>query len=173
MTSPHTFDADVIITGAGPTGLALANLLGINGITVILAEARENLIDYLRAVGMDDAPFRTVQAMGHIDQVVPLTNPHHLVRLVDDQGQDIMPNNPQGEPFGWPRKFGFLQPLVDRAVYEGLDRFPNVDVRFGSKLVGLDQDSDGVAATLERVSGEDGELPSGETETLRAQYLVG
>jgi len=173
MTSPHTFDADVIITGAGPTGLALANLLGINGINVILVEARENLIDYPRGVGMDDESFRTVQAMDLIDEVVPFTIPHHIMRLVDGQGDVIMTNNPKGEPFGWPRKFGFLQPLVDRAVYEGLDRFPNVDVRFGSKLVGLDQDSDGVSATIERVSGEDGELPSGETETLRAQYLVG
>lgn len=38
--SLNSFDTDVIIAGAGPTGLVLANLLGINGINVILLEAR-------------------------------------------------------------------------------------------------------------------------------------
>ena len=154
MTSANNYDADVIIAGAGPTGLALANLLGINSINVILIEAREELIDYPRGVGMDDESFRTVQAMDLIDEVVPFTIPHHIMRLVDGQGDVIMTNNPKGEPFGWPRKFGFLQPLVDRAVYEGLERFPNVDVRFSSKLVGLEQDGEGVTATVEKVSGE-------------------
>ena len=95
------------------------------------------------------------------------------MRLVNGQGDVIMTNNPKGEPFGWPRKFGFLQPLVDRAVFEGLERFPNVDVRFGTKLVGLEQDDNGVTATIEKVSGEEGEISSGETHTLRAQYFVG
>ncbi|MGO2806788.1 MULTISPECIES: bifunctional 3-(3-hydroxy-phenyl)propionate/3-hydroxycinnamic acid hydroxylase MhpA [Actinomycetes] len=171
--SLNSFDTDVIIAGAGPTGLVLANLLGINGINVILLEARSDLIDYPRGVGMDDESFRTVQAMDLIDEVVPFTIPHHIMRLVDGQGDVIMTNNPKGEPFGWPRKFGFLQPLVDRAVYEGLERFPNVDVRFSSKLVGLDQDGEGVTATVERVSGEEGEVASGDTHTLRAQYFVG
>ena len=171
--SLNSFDTDVIIAGAGPTGLVLANLLGINGINVILLEARSVLIDYPRGVGIDDESFRTVQAMDLVDEVVPFTIPHHIMRLVDGQGDVIMTNNPKGEPFGWPRKFGFLQPLVDRAVFEGLERFPNVDVRFGTKLVGLEQDDNGVTATIEKVSGEEGEISSGETHTLRAQYFVG
>ena len=173
MTSPKHFDADVIITGAGPTGLALANLLGLSGISVILLESRAELIDYPRGVGIDDESLRTVQAMGLIDEVVPFTIPHHIMRLVDGQGDVIMTNNPKGEPLGWPRKFGFLQPLVDRAVYEGLERFDNVEVRFGHKLVDLEQNDEGVTATAELVSGEEGEMSSRETTTLRARYFVG
>ena len=151
MTSSQDFDADVIIAGAGPTGLVLANLLGIGGIKVILLESRADLIDYPRGVGMDDESFRTVQSMGLIDEVVPYTIPHHIMRLVDGQGDVIMTNNPKGEPFGWPRKFGFLQPLVDRAVFDGLERFSNVEVRFGHMLTGLDQDANGVTVTAEQV----------------------
>lgn len=175
-TSPHAnthFDADVIIAGAGPTGLTLANLLGINGIKVILLECRSDLIDYPRGVGMDDESFRTVQAMDLIEEVVPFTIPHHIMRLVDGQGDVIMTNNPKGEPFGWPRKFGFLQPLVDRAVYEGLERFPNVEVRFGQKLQNLEETADGVKATAQLVSGEEGEIETGETLTLHSRYFVG
>ena len=98
--SLNSFDTDVIIAGAGPTGLVLANLLGINGINVILLEARSDLIDYPRGVGIDDESFRTVQAMDLIDEVVPFTIPHHIMRLVDGQGDVIMTNNPKGEPFG-------------------------------------------------------------------------
>ncbi|QPK79105.1 bifunctional 3-(3-hydroxy-phenyl)propionate/3-hydroxycinnamic acid hydroxylase [Corynebacterium lizhenjunii] len=173
MTSSTAYDTDVLIAGAGPTGLTLATLLGNQGIKVTLVEARQDLIDYPRGVGMDDESFRTVQAMDLIDEIVPFTIPHHIMRIVNGQGEVIMTNNPKGEPFGWPRKFGFLQPMVDRAVFEGLSRFPNVEVRFGTKLVGIDQDPNGVTATLERVSGEDGQVSSGETEQLRAHYLVG
>lgn len=173
MTTSTSFDADVIIAGAGPTGLALANLLGINGIKVILLECRADLIDYPRGVGMDDESFRTVQAMDLVEEVVPFTIPHHIMRLVDGQGDVIMTNNPKGEPFGWPRKFGFLQPLVDRAVYEGLERFPNVEVRFGQKLVGLEETSAGVTVTAQCVSGEEGEIESAESSTLNARYFVG
>lgn len=171
-TSPH-FDADVIIAGAGPTGLALTNLLAINGISVILLESRSDLIDYPRGVGMDDESFRTVQAMDLVEEVVPFTIPHHIMRLVDGQGDVIMTNNPKGEPFGWPRKFGFLQPLVDRAVYEGLERFSNVEVRFGRKLKNLEEIPGGIKVTAQLVSGEDGEVESGETLTLTSRYFVG
>lgn len=173
MTSSQDFDADVIIAGAGPTGLVLANLLGIGGIKVILLESRADLIDYPRGVGMDDESFRTVQSMDLIDEVVPYTIPHHIMRLVDGQGDVLMTNNPKGEPFGWPRKFGFLQPLVDRAVFDGLERFSNVDVRFSHMLTGLDQDANGVSVTVAQVEGEEGTTATGTTLTLRSRYFVG
>ncbi len=44
-------DADVVIVGAGPVGLTLANLLGQYGVETLVLEAREELIDYPRAVG--------------------------------------------------------------------------------------------------------------------------
>ena len=56
------YDADVVIIGAGPVGLTLANLLGLRGIDVLLLEAGEELIDYPRAVGIDDEAMRVIEA---------------------------------------------------------------------------------------------------------------
>jgi 2-polyprenyl-6-methoxyphenol hydroxylase-like FAD-dependent oxidoreductase len=38
--------ADVAIVGAGPVGLTLANILGLHGITTLIIEQRDTLIDY-------------------------------------------------------------------------------------------------------------------------------
>ncbi|MBZ8176731.1 bifunctional 3-(3-hydroxy-phenyl)propionate/3-hydroxycinnamic acid hydroxylase [Corynebacterium sp. 3HC-13] len=166
-------DADVIIVGAGPTGLSLANLLGQRGNKVLLLEKRAELIDYPRGVGLDDESFRTIQQMGLVDEVTPFTIPHHIMRLVDGRGNVIMTNHPQGRPFGWARKFGFLQPLVDRAIFDGLQRFENVTVEFGKELSGISEDGDHVTITARSVSGEEGENRSDEMTTYTARYLVG
>jgi len=157
-------DTDVLVVGAGPVGLALANLLGVHGQRAMLAEARDELIDYPRGVGMDDESLRTIQAMGLIDEVTRHTVPHHVVRLVNGAGQVLVENDPRTDEFGWPRKHGFVQPMVDRELLAGLDRFPGVEVRFGHRLTGITDHGDHVEARLETADGP---------RTVRARYLVG
>lgn len=166
-------ETDVLIAGTGPTGLVLANLLGARGINVTVVDKRADLIDYPRGVGLDDESYRTIQAMNLLDEVEPYTLPHHVMRIVNGQGEVIMTNDPQGEPFGFPRKFGFLQPLVDRAVFEGLARYPNVRTIFGRELAAIEDHGAGVTATVDHVTGEEGEEATGETTTINARFLVG
>ena len=125
--------------GAGPVGLALANLLGLYGRRAVVVEARESLIDYPRGVGLDDESFRTIQTMGLVEQVSQHTVAHHIMRLVNGKGQVLVTNDPTADEFGWPRKHGFVQPLVDRELFAGLDRFPHVEARLGHELVGLER----------------------------------
>lgn len=169
----HTIETDVLIAGTGPTGLVLANLLGARGVDVTIVDKRADLIDYPRGVGLDDESYRTIQAMDLLNEVEPYTLPHHVMRIVNGRGEVIITNDPQGEPFGFPRKFGFLQPLVDRAVFEGLARYPNVRTVFGRELTTIEDGADGVTATLSHVSGEEGETATGETTTVNARFLVG
>lgn len=169
----HTIETDVLIAGTGPTGLVLANLLGARGVDVTIVDKRADLIDYPRGVGLDDESYRTIQAMDLLDEVEPYTLPHHVMRIVNGKGEVIITNDPQGEPFGFPRKFGFLQPLVDRAVFEGLDRYTNVQTVFGRELTTIEDDASGVTATLKHVSGEEGETATGDTTTVKAKFLVG
>ncbi len=160
---------DVLIAGAGPVGLTLANFLGKYGIKAVLVEALPRLIDYPRGVGMDDESFRTIQSLGLVDEVLPYTVPQHVMRLVNGQGGVILTNDPKGEPFGWTRKHGFLQPEVDNALYEGLSRYEDVEVRFNHTLQDIEESADKVLATVERT------LEDGSTETfqIEAKYLVG
>lgn len=175
MTTPHIIETDVVIAGMGPTGLVLANLLGKQGIAVEIVDKRDRLIDYPRGVGMDDESYRTVQAMELLEEFDPYTIPHHVMRIVNGHGEVIMKNDPQGQPLGHARKFGFIQPLVDKTMYEGLGRYPSVHAEFSRELTSIDDHGKGRGVTVEvaHVTGEEGETRTGETTTIHAKYLIG
>jgi 3-(3-hydroxy-phenyl)propionate hydroxylase len=157
--------ADVVIVGAGPVGLTLANLLGSRGIRVLVVEARETLIDYPRGVGMDDESLRAFQAAGVIDQVLPHTTPDQWIIFVDGRRRELAKFAATTRELGWPRRSGFIQPLVDRVLLEGLERFPHVEVRFATTLAGFTDDGDGVHVRLLDAHGKPVEV--------EASYLVG
>src|SRR6476659_5822130 len=166
MTSTaQPFDTDVLILGAGPVGLTLANLLGGYGIRTVVADAGEKLIDYPRGVGLDDESLRSFQTAGVVEQVLPHTTPQHIMRMVNGTGQVLANVAPGAQEFGWPRRNGCIQPLVDAELLTGLSRFGHVDVRFSHTLLGYVDDVDGVTATVA--------LADGTRTTIRARYLVG
>ena len=51
---------DVIIVGLGPTGGTLANLLALNGFSILILEREKNLYALPRAVHFDDEIMRAV-----------------------------------------------------------------------------------------------------------------
>jgi 3-(3-hydroxy-phenyl)propionate hydroxylase len=158
-------DTDVLIVGAGPVGLTLANLLGGYGISAIVADAGEKLIDYPRGVGLDDESLRSFQAAGVVERVLPHTTPQHIMRMVNGKGQVLANVAPGAQEYGWSRRNGFIQPLVDAELLEGLSRYDHVDVRFSHTLLGHVDDADGVTATVG--------VGNGTQTTVRARYLVG
>ncbi|MFC9159643.1 bifunctional 3-(3-hydroxy-phenyl)propionate/3-hydroxycinnamic acid hydroxylase [Streptomyces fungicidicus] len=165
-----TYDTDVVVIGAGPVGLTLANLIGVRGHRATVLEARHELIDYPRGVGLDDESIRTLHTAGLWERIQPFTVPHHVVRLVNGTGQVLATNNPRTQEFGYPRKHGFIQPLVDRELAAGLDRFDGTGLRFGHRVVGIEDHGDHVAVTAERPGADDDTV---ETVTLTARYAVG
>ncbi|MCL2482885.1 MAG: bifunctional 3-(3-hydroxy-phenyl)propionate/3-hydroxycinnamic acid hydroxylase [Propionibacteriaceae bacterium] len=151
-------DTDIIIVGAGPVGLTLAHLLGMRGIDVILVEARDELIDYPRGVGIDDEALRTMQSIRMIDQVLPHTVPDQPVRIINGKGRVIARMAPTTREFGYPRRNGFTQPDVDRELLAGLARYSNVKVWFGHEGVDVTQDADKVVITVQDAAGKRTEL---------------
>ena len=164
-TTGTTTDADVIIIGAGPVGLTLANLLGVRGQRALVLEARSELIDYPRGVGLDDESIRTLQTAGLWESVRPYTVPHHVVRFVNGRGQVLATNDPRTDEFGHPRKHGFIQPLVDRELAAGLDRFATTELRFDHAVTDLHDDGTRVRVTARR--------SDGTTTEFTASYVVG
>lgn len=160
-----TTDAEIIIIGAGPVGLATANLLALRGVSVLVLEALPELIDYPRAVGLDDEGLRSIQTMGLVEKVLPHTTPQHIMRLVNGRGKVMAEIAPSTDEFGWSRRNAFVQPLVDRELYEGLARFDHVRVLFGTKVERVEDRGDRVVVTAGS--------SDGATRDYTAQYLVG
>lgn len=162
---------EVVIAGAGPTGLTLANHLGALGVRVLIVERLPALIDYPRGVGVDDEALRSFQAVGLVDAVRRHTVPNQIMRFVDRRGRVLASIEPSAQPFGWPRRNGFIQPLVDRVLADGLARFPNVRLALGTALQGFRDLGDRIEVSLQPLAPEG--APSGPPATVHAHYLVG
>ncbi|MEN9316175.1 MAG: hypothetical protein RIS35_2568 [Pseudomonadota bacterium] len=166
-----TEEWDVLIAGAGPTGLTLANHLGALGVRVLVAEKLPALIDYPRGVGVDDEALRSFQAVGLAEAVRRHTVPNQIMRFVDRRGRVLASIEPTAQPFGWPRRNGFIQPLVDRELAAGLSRFPQVRLALSTAVEAFHEVEDGVEVTLQRCDPQG--VPDGERSTVRARFLVG
>ncbi|WP_264891079.1 bifunctional 3-(3-hydroxy-phenyl)propionate/3-hydroxycinnamic acid hydroxylase [Mycobacterium kiyosense] len=156
-------DVDVLVVGAGPVGLTLANILGLQGVRTLVVEERVSLIDYPRGVGLDDESLRTFQAIGLVERVLPHTVPNQILRFYDAKRRVLAEMAPPDARFGWPKRNGFVQPLVDAELLRGLDRFDHVQVRWSSPMAACVQDDGGVTVEL---GGSDGSF-------VRARYVVG
>ncbi|MGU7770793.1 bifunctional 3-(3-hydroxy-phenyl)propionate/3-hydroxycinnamic acid hydroxylase [Burkholderia sp. MR1-5-21] len=163
--SPHVIATDVAIIGAGPVGLMIANLLGQQGVGTVIIEKLEQIIDYPRAIGLDDEALRVFQTVGLADALLPHTTPDHWMRFVTGSGHCFASIEPRTDEFGWSRRNAFIQPLADRVLYDGLKRFAHVDVLFGHSVDTFAQDRDGVTIGIVDAHGA--------KKTVRAAYLVG
>ncbi|NWC57658.1 bifunctional 3-(3-hydroxy-phenyl)propionate/3-hydroxycinnamic acid hydroxylase [Pseudomonas veronii] len=165
--APSTLEltADVAIVGAGPVGLMIANYLGQRGVNVTLVEKLDTLIDYPRAIGLDDESLRTFQAVGLADKVLPHTTPWHAMRFLTPKGRCFADIQPKTDEFGWSRRNAFIQPLADRVLFDGLQRFSNVKVLFSRELDSFEQSDSAVVLNLKD--------QHGRSERLNARYLIG
>src|SRR5258708_29016940 len=158
----------VVIVGAGPVGLTLANILGLQGVHTLVVEERSTLIDYPRGVGLDDEALRTFQSIGLVQQILPHTVPNQILRFFDAKRRLLAEMAPPDARFGWPKRNGFVQPLVDAELLAGLDRFEHVEVRWDRPVTSCVQSDDPQTESVTVECGTDD-----ETTRLRARYVVG
>lgn len=158
---------DVVIVGAGPVGLTLANFLGLQGVRTLIVEERDTLIDYPRGVGLDDEALRTFQTIGLVDNVLPHTVPNQILRFYDGKRRLLAEMAPPDARFGWPKRNGFVQPMVDAELLRGLDRFDHVEVAWGRRMATCAETENGVRVGLEASDG------GSDRVTVQARYVVG
>ncbi|WP_321961363.1 bifunctional 3-(3-hydroxy-phenyl)propionate/3-hydroxycinnamic acid hydroxylase [Paraburkholderia sp. J7] len=160
----ETYDA--IISGYGPTGATLANLLGTMGLKVAIVEREKDIYDKPRAITADHEALRAFQAAGLAERIEDGTCPHPGTDFVGVEGQIIKRFYPLPAPgpLGWEPTFMFYQPRLERVLREGVGRFDGVDVFLEHAFVSLRQDAEGVEV---EVAG-----PNETNRTLRGKYLL-
>ncbi len=146
----------VLIVGAGPTGLTLANLLGGSGIDILLVERNPATGDLPRAVSFDDESMRTLQAAGLDREAYEIIVQGTGTKYFGADGRPIAyQRGPLRPPLGHPVKNPFSQPEFEKLLLAGLDRFPNVTVQMSSEVVGLDIRPGGAVVTVRSLDGTD------------------
>jgi 3-(3-hydroxy-phenyl)propionate hydroxylase len=125
----------VVIIGAGPTGLMLANLLGTYGVAALVIERSTNTVGEPRAVTIDDESLRTVQATGLIDEVLPQVVQGYGVHYYSWRGKEFARIEPHTPEHGFAKRNAFRQQMLVGQLRDGLQRFAGASIWFGHELV--------------------------------------
>jgi len=162
---PDPVDAvnpEVLIVGAGPTGLVAAILLGSVGLHTLVVERNPTTSDEPKVVTIDDVALRTLQRAGVGPAIYPAILPGTGTKYYGRRGQLLAYARGAWPPrHGHPVKNPFQQPELERTLLACARRFATVEVRFATAFEALEQDADGVTATL------------AGGEHVRCQFLLG
>jgi 2-polyprenyl-6-methoxyphenol hydroxylase-like FAD-dependent oxidoreductase len=171
--SEHT-SFDVAIVGYGPIGQTLAALLAARGHRVVVYERFAGLYDLPRAVYFDDEIMQVWQSLGIVDDLDVL--PVDTYEWFGADGETILRlEHPGHSRSGWEPGYTFYQPTLERTLDRAVRALPAATVHRGWSAEALAQADDHVELTVRRVrEPQSGMLePTGETETVRARYVVG
>ncbi|HET6741403.1 MAG TPA: FAD-dependent monooxygenase, partial [Kribbella sp.] len=156
----------VLIAGAGPTGLTLACELARRGVPFRLIEAAPGPQPGSRGKGIQPRTLEVFDDLGVVDRVIangrlamPIrsTGPDGQVRV---SGTDTLGDRPD---IPYPASLITPEWRIEEALRLRLAEFGGA-VEFGTTLSSFEQSDDGVTAVV---------LKDGEAETITAQWLVG
>src|SRR5579885_1694767 len=151
MSQPPPYFS-IVIVGAGPTGLAAANLLGLYGIDVLVLERNSGLSEFPKAISIDDEGLRVWQAMG-------LHHPIVENLLLNVEAHYISGNRlfakaaPTSRRNGFPLISTFYQPELEATLLHGLHRFPHVSMQFQHTVETLEQTEESVIISVRTSEG--------------------
>lgn len=154
----------VLIAGAGPAGLTLAIDLARRGIAFRLIDKAPRAFQGSRGKGIQPRSLEVFEDLGVLAPMLATGGPYPPVRTYDreggfeetaiGEGATPTPAEPYATPLMLPQ---FLTETILRQRLADLGHAPE----YSAELTGIDQDAEGVTATL------------ADGRTLRARWLVG
>jgi 2-polyprenyl-6-methoxyphenol hydroxylase-like FAD-dependent oxidoreductase len=150
---------DVLVVGAGPTGLTLTAALAARGVQATLVDALPEGANATRAAAV---AARTLEVLEEIDVSERLVE--HGIRAKDfsirDHNRVLMPLDFSGLPTSYPYILMISQADTERLLLERLEQLGGVVIR-PKRLAAVHQDTDAAVATF-----DDG-------DEISARYVVG
>ncbi len=160
---------DVAIVGYGPVGAILANLLGQAGLAVAVFERDPDVHPLPRAVHFDGETMRVFQSAGLAEAVAALARPSSKgMHFVSASGRTLLIRRGKAGPgpHGWPSNWYFHQPLLEKALRDGVARFAGVRAFLRHEVFALDEAADHVTLRTE-------DLSCGTLHAFEARYVIG
>lgn len=159
-------DTEVLIIGAGPTGLSLACQLIRHGVDFEIIDTKQDITPFSKAIGVQA---RTLEIYEQIDIAEPLIRQGtqaeglHLWQGGEMRGEIRLDNLGQGlSPY--PYLLIVEQNKHEQILYEFLKKHGR-SVEWQSELVNFTQDAKGVKAQIQ--------TSAGDIKIIQAKYLAG
>jgi 2-polyprenyl-6-methoxyphenol hydroxylase-like FAD-dependent oxidoreductase len=149
-------DVDVVVAGAGPTGVMLASELRLHGVRVLVVERDEQPIERARSLGLHVRSVEVLDQRGLLERFLAIGTKHATRSPVAGVSKPW----PDGVDSAHAYLLGIPQNITDRLLTERAVEL-GAEIRRGRALSGLSQDADGVTVDL------------ADGTRLRARYLVG
>lgn len=157
---------DVVIIGAGPTGLALAVQLIRYGVDFVIVDTKKTTTPFSRAIGVQARTLEIYDQIGLADELVSLGHAAEKVKFLKDgvvRGEANLSDLGTGlSPF--PFVLLVEQGLHEELLYKFITDNKQ-DVLWRHELLSFTDDGDGVSANIKRADGSE--------FTVQAKYLVG
>ena len=157
---------EVIIVGAGPTGLALACQLIRYGIDFVIIDRNETTTPHSKAIGVQARTLEIYEQIGLADKLIALGWKAEKARLIvsgEVRGEANFSDIGKGMS-AYPYVLIVEQGKHEALIYDFI-KANGRDVRWRTGLESFTQDDSGVTAKIKTVDGG--------TETISAKYLVG
>jgi 2-polyprenyl-6-methoxyphenol hydroxylase-like FAD-dependent oxidoreductase len=151
-------DVDVVIAGAGPSGLLLAGDLAQAGVNCVVFERRPGRSGLTRAFTVHSRTLELLDARGVADQLIAAGTPIPALELFGGAALNLA---------GLPSRFPYvlIAPQYEtERVLEERARHLGADIRYGAEVTGLCQHPSGVEVTVRQ---------DGHQGLVRADYMVG
>lgn len=154
MTAPipanESADVDVVVLGAGPTGLTAACLMADAGLSVAVVEQHAGTGDEPRAISATDESLRIMQQLGVLAELAPETLLGTGARYTGRRGQVLADVRPPRPRLGQPGKSQFDQPVMEGLLWKAASARPGVQLHFATEATGLVQADGAVELTAVR-----------------------
>src|SRR6185503_5024450 len=162
----ETINTDIIIIGAGPTGLSLACQLIRYGIDFVVIEKNATVTPFSKAIGVQARTLEVYDQIGLAEPAIERGTIASRVRLIE--GGELRGEMNLGN-FGkdlseYPYMLMLEQSKNEELLYEYV-RSHGHDVRWNTELENFSQDATVVTAQVK--------TPPGESVTIRGKFLVG
>ncbi|MFB7859828.1 bifunctional 3-(3-hydroxy-phenyl)propionate/3-hydroxycinnamic acid hydroxylase [Rhodococcus qingshengii] len=156
---------DVAVIGYGPTGVTAANLLGQQGLKVVVIERDSDIYSRARAISTDEEVLRIWQQIGLADNLNADMLAGRAAAFVDADGKPFFKLQPNSRGAGHPPQQFIYQPAVEKVLRGGVDRFPNVELLLEHECLRIRQDENDVELLL-------ADLRVDAFKRIRASYVI-